>query len=318
NEPDVTDKVEIAMAGKTIIEKEQEQPLDYVIDRFDDVRHIFKLPEIIATGQWGRQTIKKVIFGEHDLFENLNVRRGALHGPVILPLNPPPNVYFEKSEITKTLDAEHFRRPTGASEVPTTRGQYRLRGSDNSVDIFLQRNVYPFGVIGMPHPKKTSAGEIICLSSGGLSGRVGNTLEGITRVMYDFLACSDAMVLDEGLDVFQLVNPFNENGIPKYTNEEILDSIALRVRELVDEEQSQYEKGYQEANGTRPTKQFRDIELNRALFEAVFKHSVPNQPLPDEIFPVRLQRSQIRAVLIFARKMDEKAGRPRDEARRSQ
>ncbi len=32
-------------------------------------------------------------------------------------------------------------------------------------------------------------------------------IEGITQIMYDFFGCTDAMVLDEGFDVFSVTNP---------------------------------------------------------------------------------------------------------------
>lgn len=295
NDEDVTDKVSLAMAGKTIIENRIELPLDAIVDRYDDVRHIFALPEIAARAVYEGKDIRKAIFGEYALFNFLNVRRAALHAPVIIPLSPAGTLFFRLSKVLNTLKDRKFRRTSSQSEIPTLRGQYREYPGQKSIDIFFPRNVYPFGVIGTPVPpsETQSSTEIVCLSSGGLSGRIGNTLEGITRIMYDFLACGEAMVLDEGLDVFQLVNTTDEEtGLPKYTNEELLGAVARETSELLATEQAEY--------GGSLTK----MPLNQPVLSEVTNSPFKSKgPSPDEIFPVGLQRSQIRAVLIFARKI---------------
>ncbi|MEK6302091.1 MAG: hypothetical protein AABO41_15385 [Acidobacteriota bacterium] len=309
DDTDVTREVAVAMAGKTIIENGTELSLDAIINRFDDVRHIFRLPEVEASGYYERTNIDKVIFGEYELFRNLNVRRAALHAPVLLPLDPAENLTIKEEAILSRLDEEHFRKTSSPSEIPTLRGQYRHTSGHGptTLDVFLPRNVYPFGVIGTPLPRaQGSAGgsEVICLSSGGLSGRIGNTLEGITRVMYDFLACGEAMVLDEGLDVFQLVNP-TQGKIPQYSNQQLLSSIAQRTNQLVIEEEEKYADEWRRANQPQPLS-LHEIPLNKKLFaELASAETVSDAPVPDEVFPVSLKRSQIRAVLIFAKKLDK-------------
>ena len=46
----VTPYLEFALAGKAIIQKGHDIALANVIDRFQDVRYVFKLPEVPSTG----------------------------------------------------------------------------------------------------------------------------------------------------------------------------------------------------------------------------------------------------------------------------
>lgn len=301
---DITDEVCFAMAGKTIIENRVELPLETIIDRFDDVRHIFALPESPARGFLHRSEIHEAILAEYNLYTYLNERRAALHCPVVIPLQPKSNLTFEWEKLQSNLIRKHFR-PTGhMSDIPTLRGQFRKypgqSGSSESVEVFFPRNVYPFSVIGMRTGAEgggPNAPEIIGLSSGGLSGRIGNTLEGITRVMYDFLACGEAMVVDEGLDVFQLVNPQYGSGEYKYRNEEILASVAAHTTGLLEREEAECRKRFPDSP------HLRDLPLNQDVFMGLTESAhVSSGPPIEEIFPVTHQRSQIRAVLIFARK----------------
>lgn len=318
NDSDITKEIWFAMSGKTIIENGIELPLDAVIDRFDDVRHIFALPSNIdAHGNFMGQKVTRANFGEYNLFKNLNERRAALHAPVIIPLVL-DFLSFDKGSVLKEFVKKHFRQTNSPSEVPTLGGQYREYKVDHrdALDVFFPRNVYPFGLIGIagtsPHEKTTSS-EIICLSSGGLSGRIGNTLEGITRIMYDFLNCSEAMVLDEGLDVFQIANPMVRNDlmdekseIPKYSNEEILSSVAEFSKSLFDTEHKEWAKRVFSTDDSSANIGC-GLELNSLVFEELKNASVNElAPKSDEIFSVKPSRSQIRAVLIFAKKFDQR------------
>jgi hypothetical protein len=299
---DVTDEIAFAMAGKTIIENRVELPLEAIIDRFDDVRHVFTLPETPARGFLQGQQISTAILGEYNLFNYINERRATLHAPVVIPLQPKDTLKFDWELVQKTLIEKHFRPTAHGSEIPTLRGQFRKypgqSGHSECVEVFFPRNVYPFGVIGMRTGlAEGSAPEIIGFSSGGLSGRIGNTLEGVTRVVYDFLACGEAMIVDEGLDVFQLVNPSIGDGENRFGNEEILATVARQTGALIADEDRDCAERF--PGGVR----LRDLPLNSDIFQNVerspFKQSAPS---PEELFPVLPQRSQMRAVIIFAKR----------------
>lgn len=54
---------------------------------------------------------------------------------------------------------------------------------------------------------------------------------------------------------------------------------------------------------------------NNSLDAFVHASAFDSAPPPDEIFPVALQRSQIRAVLIFAKKIDSEQNASHSEAK---
>ena len=123
--------------------------------------------------------------------------------------------------------------------------------------------------------------------------------------MYDFLACEEAMVLDEGLDVFQLVNPRTKGNEYSYDNEQILAAVAKYMRVLQKFENAKNPKLW-------------DLPLNKAIFNEsspTIKFKNRKEPRVEEIFPVVPQRSQIRAVIIFARK-ESQSKRKRDSRKR--
>src|ERR1051325_2110407 len=79
--------VEFALSGKLIVERGVELSLANAIDRFQDVRHVFDLPEIVASGNYNDAQVSKINLGEYQLFRNLNERRAALSSPVIIDLD---------------------------------------------------------------------------------------------------------------------------------------------------------------------------------------------------------------------------------------
>jgi hypothetical protein len=252
-----------------------------------------------------RQEINTAILGEYNLFNYVNERRATLHAPVVIPLQPRDNLTFDWEQVESTLVEKHFRPTSHASDIPTLRGQFRRypgqAGHSECVEVFFPRNVYPFGVVGTrsaAEGKESAPTEIIGFSSGGLSGRIGNTLEGVRRVVYDFLACGEAMVVDEGLDVFQMVNPSTPAGTPKYGNEDLLSAIARQTKALFEQEEKKDLARKHPDGGP-----LRDLPLNRDLAKQVLEAPDRNSGADlDEIFPVMPQRSQIRAVIIFAKK----------------
>ncbi|MCU1245127.1 MAG: hypothetical protein JWN02_1037 [Acidobacteria bacterium] len=294
---DVAPLVEFALSGKLIVERGIELSLANAIDRFQDVRHVFDLPEVAANGVYGDAQVSKINLGEYQLFANLNERRAALSSPVIINLDVDGRVRVRWDEVQKKLREEHFRE---TSDSPTRRGEFRRYLDDTAqdrVEIFFPHNVYPFGVLGLqPATPETPHGSIVCLSSGGLSGRVGNTLEGITRIMFDFFGCLDAIVLDEGFDVFSIVNPKREDGRCTYSNKELLKKVLAFTHALVEKEDAGSQKGsYAYPGGMK------QWPLNRALMQELDDDYAKCGPADwSDVVLVPPQRSQVRSVLVFA------------------
>ncbi len=296
---DVAPLVEFALSGKFIVERGIELSLANTIDRFHDVRHVFDLPEVAASGAYGDAQVRKINLGEYQLFGNLNERRAALSSPVIINLDIDARVRVQWEDVQKKLTEEHFRETT---DSPTRRGEFRRYLDDTAhdrVEIFFPHNVYPFGVLGLQPVADTPNGNIVCLSSGGLSGRVGNTLEGITRIMFDFFGCLDAMVLDEGFDVFSIVNPKEADGRYIYSNEALLHKVLAFTHSMVEREHASTEsRDYPYSGGMK------QWPLNRALMQEIEEdeedYAKTGQTEWSDVILVAPQRSQVRSVLVFA------------------
>ena len=292
---DVGPFMEFALSGKPIVEDGVEITLANAIDRFEDVRHIFNLPAVAASGHFDGHHVSKVNFGEYQLFRNVNERRAALSSPVVIDLKLGSWVTSDWDVVRNVLLKRHYRE-TG--ESPTRRGEFR-RYSDREVEIFFPHNVYPFGVLGIRPSETEPAGgrHIVSLSSGGLSGRVGNTLEGITQIMFDFFGCTDAMVLDEGYDVFSLVNPA-ENGTFRYTNKDFLSRVLSFTKDRVDKDASE---ALISAAGYPLGSDMKDWPLNRSLLSELDTAFSNHGPVDySDVVVVPPHRSQMRSVLILA------------------
>jgi hypothetical protein len=283
--------VEFALSGKPIIERKEELALPNVIDRFQDIRHVFNIP-MIPTPEGN------INLGEFQLFGNLNERRAALNAPVLIDLDVPDHEPLMWETLRSTLQKKiHFQL---TERSPTKRGEFRWYPGDQDkprIEIFFHPGVYPFGSLGMRDAGAATgtepASEIVSLSCGGLSGRVGNTLEGVCRMMYDYFRCDDAMVLDEGLDVCLIVNKKNEK--EKYTNEEMLHKVWSFTREqLARDERDSLKK----LDPSYPTG-MKTFPLNEELVKELDTDFA--EPIDySDVFRVTPGRSQIRSMLIFA------------------
>jgi hypothetical protein len=290
--------VDFILTGKPIVENCEELSLPNAIDRFQDVRHIFNLPTVHAQGAYKGQLVQEVSFGEYQLFRNLNERRAALSSAVIIDLHIGDHVAIRWEDLEAKLIERHFKP---VSDAPTRRGQYRRYTDDvlpHKIEIFFPHNVYPFGVLGCHED------QIVCLASGGLSGRVGNTLEGIARIMFDFFGSDDAVVLDEGYDTFQIINPKVDEKRYRYTNEELLCRILQFTKAMVDKEhkQSLQLSGYEFSGGMK------SWPLNKPLFAELDEETVePCDADYSDVMAVEPGRSQVRSVVVFAAEKEGKA-----------
>ncbi|CCI00725.1 hypothetical protein [Microcystis aeruginosa] len=292
--------LEFALAGKTIIQQGDVVPLFTAIDRFQDVRHIFGVPYQIPLGAAGShfmgQTISRINLGEYQLYGDLNARRAALNGPIIVEtqlISPGSflRINLADAAVANELTQNNFRR-VGVS--PRRAGEYFPYPGGDTVEIYFPKSIYPFGILGM------SGQKIICFASSGLSARIGNTLEGITLIMSDGFGAEEAMVLDEGFDVFQMINPMKDDHAFTYTNGELLDRVLAFTYDqmLLDTAASTRNP----VNGPALGGDMRQWPLNQNLLNQVENDYGARAAGLDytDIFPVSLGRSQIRSILIVA------------------
>lgn len=297
NLPNIAPFLEFALAGKTIIQQGDVVPLFTAIDRFQDVRHIFCLPyRIPCAGNFMGQGINRINLGEYQLYGDLNARRAALNGPIIVetqlnPLGGFLQINLGDPAVADKLTRNNFRQ---VNFSPRRAGEYFPYPGGDTVEIYFPKNIYPFGILGM------SGQEIICFASAGLGAKIGNTLEGITLIMSDGFSAEEAMVLDEGFDVFQMINPMRDDHAFTYTNEELLKKVLAftHAQMLRDTAESPGDQ----VNGLQLGGDMRQWPLNRDLLNQVESDYGKIAAAPDytDIFPVELRRSQIRSILIFA------------------
>ncbi len=298
---DIGPLLEFALAGKPIIKRGVELPFSNAIDKFEDIRHVFNLPKIEAVGHYQGHNVISANFGEYQLYKNINERRAALLNPIIIDLDIKGHVTLTPKNVRNTLISRHYRE---VKESPTRRGQFR-EYSDGKFEVFFQHNVYPFGVFGIREAENGVGTELVSLSSGGLSGRVGNTLEGITQIMFDFFSCSDAMVLDEGFDVFALSNP-NTDGNLKYSNEQVLKKVCSFSKETFDSDAKEAiaEAEVEALAGKESYPLGKDLKkwpLNLVLAKELENDFDEFGHVPyEDIIMVPPLRSQMRSVLISA------------------
>ncbi|NCR53682.1 MAG: hypothetical protein GPJ10_09730 [Microcystis aeruginosa L211-07] len=290
--------LEFALAGKTIIQQGDVVPLFTAIDRFQDVRHVFCLPYgIPCAGSFMGRAIGKINLGEYQLYGDLNARRAALNGPIIVETQLiSPGGFLKISLGSPAVANELMRnnfRPVGVS--PRRAGEYFPYPGGDTVEIYFPKNIYPFGILGM------SGQRIICFASSGLGARIGNTLEGITLIMSDGFSAEEAMVLDEGFDVFQMINPMKDDHAFTYTNGDLLDRVLAFTYDqmLLDTAASVNNP----VNGPALGGDMRQWPLNQNLLDQVANNyrvgGLAGLGYTD-IFPVGLSRSQIRSILIVA------------------
>ena len=301
---DVSNNVQLIVSGKHIVQNNQLLSPYRFVEHFQDVRHIFKTPQVRTQPiqQLGIE-IDNLWFGENVLYSRISERRAALVSPIDVPLmvvNPDFGfaVPVDWSDLATALSSypNYYRE---VKDTPPERaGEWRRHPEKaNTVEIFFKRNVYSFSSVGLQVKDETNQDTIIVGHvSGGSSGRVGTSVEAVAENMIGYGYCSDAMIMDEGFDVFQLINPESDNGY-RFTNEEILRSAAALATHLIEEREPEVRNPSKVANLNETFLQ----ELDECL------ENSPNQNEDfmrvNELFPVQPLRAQIRTVLVFAKRM---------------
>ncbi len=141
--------LEFALGGKTIIQQGDVVPLFTAIDRFQDVRHIFCLPyQVPCAGNFMGQVINTINLGEYQLYGDLNARRAALNGPIIVEtqlISPGGflNINLANPAVARELDEQQFKR---VDFSPRRAGEYFPYPGGDTVEIYFPKSIYPFGI----------------------------------------------------------------------------------------------------------------------------------------------------------------------------
>lgn len=212
---DITETAEFAIFGQQLVKNGQLVDSRTVVTQFEDIRHLFKLANInpdieLLTARhkkrprmlFGDDRNDDVWFGERELTHTgkEDLLRHALTEPILLDRE------FEVMGAGWDLIRSAFSASTGggyrelvggeASYPPRNRGEWR-RYTDRLIEIYLQRNVYAYSMVGLD-----SRGNVVAAAAGGKAGRVGHTLEAMAQNMVS-VGAKDVLLIDEGNDVFQ-------------------------------------------------------------------------------------------------------------------
>ncbi len=214
----ITEDVEFAVFGQQVIRDGRAVDLGTITHQFSDVRHLFRLPNLRPSfPKYGlRDPDADIWFGEAELLEDADTRRGALSRPALLKMfhKGGPYVPGVVSEKERDVVADAFQAagyvhvPEGPPRRP---GEFRFDPASNDlVDVWLIPNVYSYSFIGLGGPD-TRDGEgrsdrLVVLAASGASGRQGLTLRTAIDKLRTQAGAYDALLIDEGLDVFQWVH----------------------------------------------------------------------------------------------------------------
>lgn len=306
NDADMGKDIRLLLVAKPIVRNNIVLPLQTTINMFQDIRHIFacvRCPLQQMTKIHGKDT-ESIIFGEKDLYNDINKRRQALSSALQINLEVSPGVNIEPKMLTAVLKKEGYSIAEGLT--PDRPGLFKMltetTGNDEKVDIFFKRNYYPFSAIGVKHSiDGNPTNTIVCLCSTGQQFRIGDTVEGIAHKMAEYGNCSDALIMDEGFDVFQMANIDDHSNL-KFENDEILKITAQHMSDMLAADDS---KARDKEAKKEPYISLRDIHGNREMIIDI-DNQMQNVDHDDlrkkvtELYPVAPQRFQTRAILIFA------------------
>ncbi len=250
------------------------------------------------------KTLKVLFSGEKDLYNDINKRRQALSSALQIKLEVSPGVNIKPEILTAVLKKEGYSIAEGLT--PDRPGLFKMlaetTGTHEEVDIYFKRNYYPFSAIGLKHSiDGNPTNTIVCLCSTGQQFRIGDTVEGIAHKMAEYGNCSDALIMDEGFDVFQLANIDGHSNL-KFENDEILKITAQHMHDLLDEDDN---KARDKQAKKEPYIRLRDIPGNNQMIQDI-NNQLLNANHEDlkkkitELYPVAPQRFQTRAIIIFA------------------
>lgn len=208
----VGDKIEFAVASRQVLRGGKGVSLDSITHQFSDLRHLIKMPNVNpAAGRprylFGRWTSDDVWFGEAKLIQDVNLQRAALHTAIFLDRFECGGA--EVPHIRTTFEAAGYNEETDPTAALTA-SHFRISAeNDRQVEIFFERNVYPWNIIGLTEPDENEPRKVLALACDAHRGALGqpsfHKLEDAVEILRT-QGAYNALLVDEGQDVFQFAD----------------------------------------------------------------------------------------------------------------
>lgn len=224
------DRIEFAASNQQIIHDGQVVELGGIIDQFSDLRHVLRMPNLNPTEQlvdgeprneatksyrprsyYGQRQYGEVWLGEELFLRDTNARRLALSGSVVLDFPPGADAARLRGALKepwrKQLANEMQYKEIDRSRRPSSSGEWRFEWNDpqtQRIDVYFRRNIYPWTIVGLTKDQRT----VVCLACTANHPRgIGWTIEEAAKYLVDQYRVHNALLIDEGMDVFQSVWP---------------------------------------------------------------------------------------------------------------
>ncbi len=218
------EQIELAVSNQQVIRDGELVPIIAICHQFGDLRHILRMPNLNpeeplypgehskpSAGYRPRQLFGKDQFGDIWLGEEAllddptgNLLRAALAGPVFVDFPSGAGERLLRGALTQA----GYREVASALD-PLAPGDWRfVRRSPQVtvVELHFLRNTYSWTMLGLSRDNR----RLLSLACAGTPGRTGYTLQQAA----DFLRTAgahNALLIDEGADVFQRVGDTNGN-----------------------------------------------------------------------------------------------------------
>ena len=227
--------IEFAVCGRRVCRSGKVTRLANIVREFTDARHIFKMPNLNPDldidearyrglpayrsrprNLYNENTRNDVWLGEAALIQgDRNLRVAALEHTIQInarELGAPRN----SIETILKREDQHGFQEVGAADEITSAGQWRWvpEGRETWLEIFFPRSQYPCSMIGTQaedehggHDQKpgiVDTDKLFFFAHGHTYGQNGCTIRQAARYLQNQGAW-DALVFDEGQDVFQLL-----------------------------------------------------------------------------------------------------------------
>jgi len=210
------DRIEFAVSNQQVIRNGSVVSAVENCHQFGDLRHLLQLPNLNPDAPltstekqpyqkrslFGRPQTSDIWLGEAFLIRRNNLVRAALSGPITIEI---PHDLGDR-HLHAAMDYARYQKVANAM-LPLGIGQWREtdlkegRQGARTIEIYFRRNKYAWNMLGLTKDRS----RLLSLACDANPGRTGYVLEDAARLFLENGAW-DALLIDEGADVFQLVD----------------------------------------------------------------------------------------------------------------